>query len=50
MVRSIVAVCVEAGKGRMDAAGVEAMLEARDRSHGMGVAPAQGLTLWRVDY
>ncbi|MDH3471443.1 MAG: tRNA pseudouridine(38-40) synthase TruA [Acidimicrobiia bacterium] len=50
MVRSIVAVCVEAGRGRLAAADVEAMLEARDRTHGKGVAPAHGLTLWSVDY
>lgn len=50
MVRSIVAVCVEAGKGRLDAFEVEEMLAQRDRSHGKGVAPAHGLTLWGVDY
>ena len=50
MVRSIVAVCVEAGKGRLTASDVEAMLEKRDRNHGKGVAPAHGLTLWSVDY
>lgn len=50
MVRSIVAVCVEAGRGRLNASEVEEMLEARDRTHGKGVAPAHGLTLWSVDY
>lgn len=50
MVRSIVAVCVEAGKGRLEAADVERMLEARNRRSAKGVAPAHGLTLWEVGY
>lgn len=50
MVRSIVAVCVEAGKGRLGAADVEHILETRDRRSAKGVAPAHGLTLWEVGY
>jgi tRNA pseudouridine38-40 synthase len=50
MVRSMVAICVEAGRGRLDPATVPAILLARDRGAGRGVAPAHGLTLWEVGY
>jgi tRNA pseudouridine38-40 synthase len=50
MVRSMVALCVEAGRGRLDPAGVPGILAARDRQAGRGVAPPHGLTLWKVSY
>jgi tRNA pseudouridine38-40 synthase len=50
MVRSIVALCVEVGRGRVDPAQIPAILEAKDRAAARGVAPPQGLTLWAVDY
>lgn len=49
MVRSIVAACVDVGRGRLPAVYVAELLEARDRSMGRGAAPPHGLTLWRVD-
>jgi tRNA pseudouridine38-40 synthase len=50
MVRSMVAICVEAGRGRLDPTAVPGILQARDRAAGRGVAPAHGLTLWEVGY
>ena len=50
MVRSMVALCVEVGRGRVDAAAVPAILEARDRNSARGVAPPHGLILWEVAY
>ena len=50
MVRSIVRALVEAGRGRVEPAAVEAMLRSRDRRGTPGPAPAQGLTLERVVY
>jgi len=50
MVRSMVALCVEVGRGREDAAWVAAVLEARDRNATSGAAPPHGLVLWEVNY
>lgn len=50
MVRSMVAVGVMAGRGRLDPATVPAILEARDRNAAKGAAPPHGLVLWRVEY
>ncbi len=50
MVRSIVALCIDVGRGVMDADAVPEIIEARDRNVGRGAAPPQGLTLWRIDY
>jgi tRNA pseudouridine38-40 synthase len=38
------------GQGRRDPAWVEEVLAARDRRSGSVVAPAHGLTLWRVGF
>jgi len=50
MVRSIVAISVEAGRGRLDPEAALEILAKRDRSTGMGSAPPQGLTLMAVEY
>lgn len=50
MVRSMVALSVEVGRGAMRAEEVPAILDARDRNRARGVAPPQGLTLWEVAY
>ncbi len=50
MVRSMVALCVEVGRGRLAAEAVPGILESRDRNAARGVAPAHGLVLWAVDY
>lgn len=50
MVRSMVALCVEVGRGRLGAEAVPAILARRDRNASRGVAPAHGLVLWEVDY
>jgi len=50
MVRSMVALCVEAGRGRLDPAAVPGILAARDRGAARGVVPPHGLTLWEVGY
>jgi len=50
MVRSIVAVCVAAGRGRLDPDVVPSILFARDRNAARGAAPPHGLVLWEVDY
>ncbi len=50
MVRSMVALCVDVGRGRVAAGDVPAILAARDRSSARGAAPAQGLTLIGVRY
>lgn len=50
MVRSMVALCVEIGRGKLPAQAVPAILEARDRNAARGAAPARGLVLWRVSY
>ena len=50
MVRSMVAICVDVGRGVVAAAAVPAILEARDRHAARGAAPAHGLTLVAVRY
>ncbi|HUG74161.1 MAG TPA: tRNA pseudouridine(38-40) synthase TruA [Acidimicrobiia bacterium] len=50
MVRSMVALCVDAGRGTIDPGSISERLEARDRRVARGAAPARGLTLWKVEY
>jgi tRNA pseudouridine38-40 synthase len=50
MVRSLVGTLVDVGAGRLDAAEIPRILEARDRSAAGSVAPPYGLTLERVVY
>ncbi len=50
MVRNIVGALVEVGQGRQDSDWIDDVLAARDRRAGSVVAPARGLTLWRVGY
>jgi tRNA pseudouridine38-40 synthase len=50
MVRSMVALCVDAGKGTIDPGSITGRLEARDRRVARGAAPAHGLTLWKVTF
>jgi tRNA pseudouridine38-40 synthase len=50
MVRSMVALCVDIGRGRVDADTVPVILAARDRNAACGAAPPHGLTLWEVGY
>jgi len=50
MVRSLVGTLVRVGEGRLDPAGVAAILAARDRAGAGTIAPAQGLSLLRVRY
>jgi tRNA pseudouridine38-40 synthase len=50
MVRSIAALLIEAGRGRLDPDAVDALLTAGDRVLDGRAAPAKGLTLERVIY
>jgi tRNA pseudouridine38-40 synthase len=50
MVRSIVALLIEAGRGRLDPKAVDTLLKAGDRALDGRAAPAKGLTLERVIY
>ncbi|HDL41992.1 MAG TPA: tRNA pseudouridine(38-40) synthase TruA [Actinobacteria bacterium] len=50
MVRSLVALSVDVGRGKLHEDDVPAIVEAKDRRGGNGAAPARGLTLVRVDY
>ena len=50
MVRSMVALCVEVGRGRIDPGDVPGILDVHDRTAGKGAAPPQGLVLWGVAY
>jgi len=50
MVRSIVALLIEAGRGRLDPEAVDALLKVGDRALDGRAAPARGLTLERVIY
>lgn len=50
MVRSLVALSVEIGRGRVDPGSVPSILESRDRRNAKGAAPARGLTLVSVSY
>ena len=50
MVRNLAAALIEVGKGQLSAAGLAALLAARDRSQAPPTAPAQGLYLVGVAY
>ena len=50
MVRAIVGALFEVGQGRQDPEWVGQLLAARDRRAGPWVAPAHGLTLWKVGF
>ncbi len=50
MVRNLVGTLIEVGLGRREASNVAEVLESLDRALGGRTAPAQGLTLVRVDY
>ncbi|MBG0791768.1 MAG: tRNA pseudouridine(38-40) synthase TruA [Desulfovibrionaceae bacterium] len=50
MVRNIMGCLVACGRGRLDADGVRAILDSRDRTTAPATAPPTGLTLVRVDY
>ncbi len=50
MVRSIVALCVDVGRGRLQLEDVTQILAGGDRRAGAGAAPAHGLTLVGVEY
>lgn len=50
MVRSIVAVLIEAGRGKLAAAEIPSLLRAEERALAGRAAPARGLTLERVIY
>jgi tRNA pseudouridine38-40 synthase len=50
MVRNITGALVEVGQGRREPAWIGEILAARDRRQGSEVAPAHGLTLWRVGF
>ena len=50
MVRSIVAVSAEVGRGKLEPGDVERILASRDRARGKGAAPPEGLTLVAVAY
>lgn len=50
MVRNLVGVLLEVGRGRLARGSVPSLLATRDRGAAPPTAPAQGLTLVRVDY
>lgn len=50
MVRSMVGLCVDAGRGRVDPDSVPAVLAAQDRTANRPMAPARGLILWEVGF
>ncbi|NND03704.1 MAG: tRNA pseudouridine(38-40) synthase TruA [Acidimicrobiia bacterium] len=50
MVRSIVAISVDVGRGKLRPSDVARILEGQDRNLGSGAAPAYGLTLVEVSY
>lgn len=50
MVRSVVGLLVDVGRGRRHAGDVLAIIRSRDRSRVGNLAPPQGLTLWTVRY
>lgn len=50
MVRSIVGLLVDVGRGRVEPDSVPAVLAAKDRAAVRTVAPPLGLTLWDVGY
>jgi len=50
MVRSLVALSVEIGRGRVPVAAIPEIFDARDRNAARGAAPPHGLILWKVEY
>jgi tRNA pseudouridine38-40 synthase len=50
MVRSMTAALVEIGQGRRSPTWIREVLAAKDRRAGPGVAPPQGLSLWKIGY
>ena len=50
MVRNLVGILLEVGRGRLEPASVASLLAARSRGAAPPPAPARGLTLMRVDY
>jgi tRNA pseudouridine38-40 synthase len=50
MVRSMVALSVAVGRGRVAADTVPGILAARDRNASRGAAPPHGLILWAIEY
>jgi tRNA pseudouridine38-40 synthase len=50
MVRSLVGLLVDVGRGRRRAGDVLSVLRERDRSHLGNIAPPTGLCLWEVGY
>jgi tRNA pseudouridine38-40 synthase len=50
MVRSLVALSVDIGRGRVRVDAIPGIFEARDRNAARGVAPPHGLVLWEVAY
>lgn len=50
MVRSLVAACVDVGRGKLEPDAIPDILGVRDRNEACGAAPPQGLTLWKVEY
>jgi tRNA pseudouridine38-40 synthase len=50
MVRSVVGLMVDVGRGRRRAGEVLAILAARDRGSVTSIAPPRGLCLWQVNY
>jgi len=50
MIRIIAGTLLEIGRGAYPPETVQTMLEGRDRSHAGPTAPAQGLTLVKIEY
>ena len=50
MVRSLVGLCYDVGRGFTPVGSVRAIIESGDRSRVVTVAPPHGLTLWEVGY
>jgi tRNA pseudouridine38-40 synthase len=50
MVRSLVAQCVDVGRGRVEATSIPAVMAARNRNASRGAAPPHGLSLVAVAY
>ena len=50
MVRILVGTLLEVGRGEREPSEMTAILEAKDRERAGAMAPAHGLTLWKVEY
>ena len=50
MVRILTGTLLEVGRGEREPAEMTAILEAKDRERAGAMAPAHGLTLWKVEY